>query len=224
MDLRFIARLCDSDTFDLADPKYGLIGKYILSSCYNDKYNYNKQVEHIKLIKNIDKLNFKFCISFDHMFYNFINVEDIEYLDIIDSSNIKYFQYAFANCKSLLIVRAYGLVSSNAENISYMFKNCESLTNQGLHNWDTSNITNMTGLCKNCKSLKNLGLNNWDISNVKYMNKMLYNCDSLRNLNLIDWTLSNVEKFENSNVFNNKEVRKQLKIHTQDDYEYIIYK
>ena len=198
LDLRDIAKICETDTLDLADPKYGLSGKYILDCDFDI---YDGEVEHIKIIKNITTLNFKFCKSLDYLFTNFVNLEIIENLENINIDNIIRLCYTFANCRSLLSLDLNNWNTQNVEIIDGTFRDCVSLISLNIDKWNTFNCKSLYSAFSNCKSLTSLNINNWDISNVEILICIFSDCHSLIELDLSNWNISNVMSMQS--IFEN---------------------
>ena len=122
-NLRTIAKQCDSDTLDLADPKYEVIGKYVTGTYIEGNCDGNDTIRHIK---NIDKVNFRFCVDLSVLFTYFDNLETIEGLDKIDISSARNLSSMFSFCHSLKSIDI-SFWDLRFQNIDYMFYNCDSL-------------------------------------------------------------------------------------------------
>ncbi len=87
------------------------------------------------------------------------------------------------NCTNLeKIENISNLDTSNVTKMISMFLNCSSLTNLDLSNFDTSSVTDMRSIFNGCSSLTNLDLSNFDTSNVTNMMSMFSNCTQLRTI------------------------------------------
>ena len=98
----------------------------------------------------------------------------------VDTSNVKYMNSAFLNCKELEKIEL--IDTSNVTDMSSMFHTCSSLTTIPL--LDTSNVTNMNSMFYNCKSLTSIPL--IDTSSVTTMTDTFNTCTSLTSIPLID--------------------------------------
>ena len=122
-NLREIAKQCTTDILDLADPKYDVAGKYVITCHIEGNNDDNETIRHIK---NIDKVNFRFCEQLDYLFTNFSNLETIDGLERMDISNVYVIQAMFSFCHSLKYIDI-SFWDLSHHNIKSMFYDCDSL-------------------------------------------------------------------------------------------------
>ena len=96
------------------------------------------------------------------LFYQFSKLEEIEGLELLDTSNVINMSYMFSGCSSLTNLDVSSFNTSNVTDMSNMFRSCSSLTNLDVSNLDTSHVTDMESMFKNCSSLTSLELSNFD--------------------------------------------------------------
>ena len=218
LDLREISKQCTTDTLDLADPKYNLSGKYVLES--NRVIVFHKRLNSIKHIKNIDTLNFQFCTMLDSLFANFTELESIEGLENIDTSNVLSMNWTFSHCHSLEYLNLTNWNTSNVKHMCCTFNCCKSLEHiEGIENIDTSNVRWMTGLFFDCQSLRVLNLSNWNTSNVEIMKNMFRDCEKLSLLMIDNWIIN--QKVNMINMFLNCKSLQNIDLTNCNDYDKI---
>ena len=86
------------------------------------------------------------------------------------------------------------LNTSEVTNMAYMFGLCTSLTSLGLSSFNTSKVTNMKGMFDGCGGLKSLNLSSFNTSKVNEMSNMFYECFNLLSIFVGNaWTTSTVD-------------------------------
>ena len=63
-----------------------------------------------------------------HLFYNFSNLETINFNDNFDISNVEFMYSMFDNCSSLTSIDVTNFDTNNVTSMGQMFSNCSSLT------------------------------------------------------------------------------------------------
>ena len=197
LNLAQYAAQCTTDILDLADPKYNLVGKYVKRTYDEDdidydEYRYLFEGGNIRIIKNIDKLNFKFCTSLDNLIYWFDKLESIEGINNIDTSNVESLHGTFEHCISLQSLDLSKWDISKVESMCDTFAYCKSLTTLNIDTWNTSNVKYMIGTFRDCESLEYVNVYNFDMSNVITIQDMFYDCKSLKYIDIENWNTSNI--------------------------------
>ena len=118
------------------------------------------------------------------MFYDFVNLQHVDFGDSIDTTRVRDMSKMFYNCKSLQNLNLSSFNTSNVTNMSGMFGCCENLQNLDLNSFDTSDTTDMNGMFWYCKSLDTLNISSFDTSNVTNMAQMFGYCEQLKELNV----------------------------------------
>ncbi len=86
------------------------------------------------------------------------------------------------------------LNTSQATYTSIMFKNCARLTNIDLSHFDTSNVTTMVDMFAGCESLESLDLSSFNTAKVGYMQRMFDECINLQTIYVGDgWSTAAVK-------------------------------
>ncbi len=85
------------------------------------------------------------------------------------------------------------LNTSEVTNMAWMFSNCRILKNLDLSHFDTSKVTKMVSMFNNYRSLINLDLSSFNTRNVADMTNMFYRCTKLQTIYVGDgWSTSAV--------------------------------
>lgn len=155
----------------------------------------------------------------DGWFFGLTNLQSIENLKYLDTSEVRDMQYMFYNCRSLTDIDLSEFKTQKAEAMNKMFEGCTGLTSLDLSNLETPQGWDMSCMfyrCSNLKEIKfsskfetknvigmecmfaetavtSLDLSSFDTSNVKNMSSMFAGC---KNLKEIKWP----EVFDTSNV------------------------
>ena len=127
-----------------------------------------------------------------HMFDYCEDLENINGLHNLDTSNVLNMSYMFNGCRSLTSLDLSSFVTSNVTNMQGMFSNCESLHKLNLSFFDTSNVTDMSHIFECCYNLNNLNISSFDTRNVEEMDWMFYQCKSIVSLDLSNFDTSKV--------------------------------
>ena len=123
------------------------------------------------------------------MFYNFVNIRNINLSDFIYLNGLTDTRYMFGNCRNLRkLTLKTGAQMANMRNpfmpseMQGMFYNCESLQNIDLSAFDTHHVDNMKDLFYKCYNVKNIYVDRtkWNVESVYFFNKMFGQCHNLR--------------------------------------------
>ena len=129
--------------------------------------------------------------SLKYWFYGLTQLETIENISNLKTTNVTDMSYMFDDCSKLTSLVLTSFDTSNVTDMSHMFSDCSKLTSLDLSSWDTSNVTDMSYLFYSC-SLTNLILSsNFNTSKVTNMSYMFYSCD-FASLDLSNFNTSNV--------------------------------
>jgi surface protein len=101
----------------------------------------------------------------------------------------------FYGCSNLTVSATDILDTSSIVDFSYAFRNCSSLTFLGVDNWDISSFTTFSNAFRNCSSLINLVVGSWNTIAVTSFHSAFYGCSSLIALDVSSWDTSNVTTF-----------------------------
>ena len=123
-------------------------------------YDYKSVVKKI-IIK--DPIKIQGNRSYD-MFDYMPNLEEIEGLDKVDTSDLVMFDYMFYNDYSLKTIDLSTWDTSNAKSMYYMFAYCYSLEELYIDNFDTSKVESWHYFLTGTPSLKHVNISNLDFS------------------------------------------------------------
>ena len=154
--------------------------------------NMEELQNQIAKIKKIDIAN-KIVPQNTSMWFSMLsNLQEIEHLENLDTSNVTDMSYMFDMCSNLSSIDLSGLNTSNVTDISFMFAGCSSLNSINLSNLKTNNVTNMQGFLLMCEELTTVNLSSFNTSNVTNMDSMFYQCRGLTSLDLSNFNTSKV--------------------------------
>lgn len=134
-----------------------------------------------------------------YLFANLTNLQQIDGLTNLDTSQATMMGNLFRSCTSLKKVDLSNFKTANVNNIEGMrslFFGCASLTDIDLSSFNTSNNHDIGYMFDDCSNLTHINFgNNFDTSQVTSMSYMFYNCTKLLK---IDFD----KKFDTSKVTN----------------------
>ena len=163
-------------------------------------------------IKRIE-FEIKFGSNVNSLSCAFLDFKKLEYVNIIDTSNITDMSGMFCRASSfnqpignwdtskvsdmsVMFCQASSFNqpidnwdTSKVTNMSAMFYGARTF-NQPIGNWDTSKVTNMSGMFCKAKAF-NQPIANWNTSKVTIMNFMFYDAENFNQL-INDWDISKV--------------------------------
>ncbi len=169
--------------------------------------NKQKLVNPFKIaneVRPIRRIEFevKFGPAVQSLAYAFNGVEELEYVNINDTSNVTDMHCMFENAKSFNQPLG-NWNTSRVTDMSCMFYGAQSF-NQPIGKWNTSRVIDMSCMFCGAQSF-NQPIGKWDTSNVRDMSAMFAEAISF-NQPIGNWITSNVEfmesMFENARSFN----------------------
>ena len=134
------------------------------------------------------------------LFYNFDNLQTINFGNNFDTSNVTDMSHMFSGCESLTSLNLSNFDTGKVTDMGFMFAYCYNLTTLDVSNFDTSNVTNMRDMFSNCSNLTTLDVSNFDTSKVIDMSSMFNVCESLTTLDVSNFDTSKV--IDMSSMFN----------------------
>ena len=169
-----------------------------------------KNFENCEQINGIELLDTSDVIDMAGMFYNCRKLKSLN-LSSFDTRNVIQMGSMFFLCNDLMNINLNSFDTSNVKYTEYMFGSCSSLTNLDVSRFNTSNVVNMNGMFNWCKRLTNLDVRNFDTSNVTNMWYMFNGCSNLTNLDVSGFNTSNVvnmnDMFASCSSLTNLDVR-----------------
>ncbi|MBP3786892.1 MAG: BspA family leucine-rich repeat surface protein [Prevotella sp.] len=181
---------------DSKDSRGGTIYDINLDSDYFGWGEHKQDITHVVFNRSFSQAR---PISTGEWFYNMYNLETIDGLGYLNTSEVVDMSWMFWNCKSLTSLDVSNFDTSNVENMAGMFGlyQMESiLTSLDVSGFDTRNVKNMYAMFQNCSKLTSLDVSNFNTSNVEDMNWMFYNCNSLTSLDVSNFNTSKVTRMQ----------------------------
>ena len=89
-------------------------------------------------------------------FYGMENLQTIEGMEYLNTSEVTDIAYMFGWCTSLTSLDMSHFNTSKVTNMGFMFYNCESLTSLDLSSFNTSMVTNMGFMFYGCSNLRTI--------------------------------------------------------------------
>ncbi len=126
------------------------------------------------------------------LFFGFSNLQEIEHLEYLDTSNVTDMSKMFYDCTSLTTLDLSNFNTSKVTDMIGMFEACSGLTTLDISNFDTSNVENVSSMFDGCSNLTTLDVSNFNTSNVTDMSWMFYDCSRLTTLDVSNFNTSNV--------------------------------
>ena len=179
-----------TETFDLSEGKnYGVVGYIVPNTEDISVTTYTAYIQGEGKIKaNKDS---------SYLFYNFKNVEVIEGLEYLDTSEVTNMRDMFASCLKLVSSDVSQFDTSKVTTMQGMFWDCRNLTSLDVSHFNTSNVTNMNGMFGtsyyDINIIENLDVSHFDTSKVTDMANMFHGCSKLTKLDLSNFDTSNVK-------------------------------
>ncbi len=177
-------------TYDVSEAQDGSVMSYLVPN-EEDTTKYTLYINSDgKVLANSSSVS---------LFDYFPNLQKIEHLEYLDTSNVTDMKDMFNNCSSLTTLDLSSFDTSNVTNMSQMFLGCRNLTTLDLSNFNTINVTDMRSMFSYCGNLTSLDIGNFDTSNVTNMSGMFYGCRNLISLDISSFNTINVTR--NDNMF-----------------------
>ena len=145
----------------------------------------------LESIEGLEYLNTSNVTDMSEMFEGCSSLKNLN-LSNFNTSKVTNMSYMFYGCKALTSLNLSNFNTSNVTDMSWMFRDCKALTSLDVSNFNTSKVTNMCGMFDYCSSLTSLNLGNFDTSIVTDMSCMFGGCSSLTSLDVSNFNTSNV--------------------------------
>ena len=137
-------------------------------------------------------LEFEFNQYCTNMFNNLEKITDINFNNLINTSNVTDMGGMFYACSSLTTLDVSKFDTSNVVYMSWMFSGCSDLTTLDVSVFNTSKVTDMSNMFGECYSLNSLDVSVFNTSKVTDMSNMFGECYSLNSLDVTGFDTSNV--------------------------------
>ena len=146
---------------------------------------------NLREIENIEVLNTSRVTSMNNMFGGCLELTSLD-LSSFDTSNVTDMSGMFAQCSKLTNLNISNFDTSKVTRMAWMFENT-GLTGIDLSHFDTSQVTDMSGMFCNSKNLKWVDVSSFDTSKVENISQFVDGCINLTNLNLSNFNLLNAK-------------------------------
>ena len=120
------------------------------------------------------------------------NLQEIEFGDGFNTSNVMDMSRMFCSCVRLISLDVTNFNTANVTDMSYMFYHCSNLTGLDISNFNTANVYYMNNMFEGCSGLTSLNVSNFNTSNVTNMSYMFGGCGGLTSLDVSNFNTANV--------------------------------
>ena len=125
-------------------------------------------------------------------FYNYRELEQIEGLEYLNTSEVKDMEGMFYVCSALTSLDLSHFNTQNVTDMGRMFFDCSGLTSLDVSHFNTKNVTNMSEMFSRCSDLTSLDVKNFNTQNVTGMSWMFSGCSGLTSLDVKNFNTQNV--------------------------------
>ena len=125
-------------------------------------------------------------------FYNYRELEQIEGVEYLNTSEVKDMEGMFYVCSALTSLDVSHFNTQNVTDMSRMFFDCSDLTSLDVSHFNTKNVTNMSEMFSRCSDLTSLDVKNFNTQNVTNMGRMFAKCSGLTSLDVKNFNTQNV--------------------------------
>ena len=130
------------------------------------------------------------------------NLEKIENISNLDTSNVTTMTNMFENCSRLANLDVSHFDTSSVTTMVSLFSGCSQLTSLDVSNFETTNVTNMNAMFRNCSSLTDLDLSSFNTINLTSSSTMFYGCSQLKTILVnTQWTTDSILSYMSSLMF-----------------------
>lgn len=109
-------------------------------------------------------------------------IETIEGLEYLNTSEVENMSGMFGYCTSLKEIDLSHFDTRNVTNMSFMFARCTNLKKLDLKSFHTEKVTSMSRIFTTCESLETLDISNFSFSSQPTLRQAFSYCTSLKNL------------------------------------------
>lgn len=122
------------------------------------------------------------------------NLEEIEGLEYLNTSETTLMSYMFYGCSKLKNIDVSHFDTKNVEKMGYMFQNCTSLESIDISNFDYTKNTSCYRMFNGCTNLKSIITGEWKNNANDQYGYLFSGCSSLETLDLSQLNLSSDAK------------------------------
>ena len=135
-------------------------------------------------------------------FAGMTNLEEVRYLNNLNTENITDMSDMFSGCSKLTELDFSDWNTKNVTNMSYMFEGCAHLTELDLTSFDTGKVTDMSSMFAGCTALTQLDLSTFSVEQVTDMSSMFQGDKNLQTIFVrLDWNAASLLPSKAANMF-----------------------
>jgi bacterial surface protein 26-residue repeat len=161
----------------------------------NQRYLF-ASLSNVEVIEGLDKLDTTNVNDMQSIFYGLTKVTELD-LSNFDTTNVTNMNYMFYNMISLAELDVSNFKTSNVETMMFMFHGLSEITELNVSNFNTSNVISMLGMFQGLTKVTELDLSSFDTTNVTNMSFMFHNMRSLIKLDVSSFETSIVSNMSN---------------------------
>ncbi len=125
-------------------------------------------------------------------FSNYRALKQIEELEYLNTSEVKYMYEMFKGCSGLTSLDLSHFNTQNVTKMGRMFHDCSGLTSLDLSHFNTQNVTDMSAMFYDCSGLTSLDMSHFNTQNVTKMGWMFSGCKAFTSLDVSHFNTQNV--------------------------------
>lgn len=148
-------------------------------------------------VKTVTFLNVVKLTNCSYLFTWCIELESINNMECLDTSECTNMMSMFYQCKKLKMLDLSNFNTKTVQNMNCMFVYCTDITTLDLSSFDTSNVVNMNYMFDCCTNLKFINLSSFNTSKVQGMQDIFLNCFNLTALDLSSFDTKNCTNMNN---------------------------
>lgn len=126
-----------------------------------------------------DPAHTSFGTTTRYLFYNLVNVTDIEGIGLVNTSNVTDMGAMFYNARSLTSLDLSGWDVSKVISIGTMFAGTSKLSTLNVSGWDTRSVTHMDNVFNGASALTRVDISGWNTSQVITFGSMFKGASAL---------------------------------------------
>ncbi|MBR1496804.1 MAG: InlB B-repeat-containing protein [Oscillospiraceae bacterium] len=134
--------------------------------------------------------------STSHWFADCYNLETVQCIEKLDTSNVTDMGGMFYLCSALTALDVSGWDTSNVTDMSFMFFQCQKLAALDVSGWKTDRVTDMASMFNNCRSLTELDVSGFHTALVTDMSGMFGACVGVASLDVGGFDTSRVTNMD----------------------------
>ncbi|MBO4571379.1 MAG: BspA family leucine-rich repeat surface protein [Bacteroidales bacterium] len=146
----------------------------------------------VEEIENINVLNTSATQDFSYMFSHCTKLKSVD-LSRFETSASMTFAYMFSYCQSLKVIDVSKFDTSNALSLGFMFYHCESAETLPVGNFNTAKSNNFDNVFSDCWAVKSLDLSKWNTDRGRETRSMFNRCRALKELDLSHMSFASAE-------------------------------